>query len=138
MPELVVVLEHTGLPRIAVLGELHSWRRNMERFAFEVPNSLLKISGLSFMHPKWTAPMVEDVVCQAIEVFGPYRCIFGSNFPVDAPSSTYFDLWTAFNRFVFGYSSAERHAMFVDNAIRCYNIPDPACCNRVVPSGADR
>ena len=41
----------------------------------------------------------EPIRC-CIETFGPQRCMFESNFPVDKVSCTYADLWRAFELIV--------------------------------------
>jgi L-fuconolactonase len=57
-----------------------------------------------------------------IEQFGPNRCMFESNFPVDKVSYSYNVLYNAFKRLSKGYSAAERAALFHDTAARVYRI----------------
>ena len=57
-----------------------------------------------------------------IEQFGPKRCMFESNFPVDKVSYSYNLMYNAFKRLSKGYSAAERAAMFHDTAARAYRI----------------
>ena len=57
-----------------------------------------------------------------IEQFGPERCMFESNFPVDKVSYSYNVLFNAFKRLSRGYSPTERSAMFHDNAVRVYRL----------------
>ncbi len=57
-----------------------------------------------------------------IEQFGPDRCMFESNFPVDKVSYSYLVLYNAFKRLSAGYSAAERAAMFHDTAARVYRL----------------
>ena len=59
-----------------------------------------------------------------IEQFGPDRCMFESNFPVDKPSYSYNVLFNAFKRLSAGYTTTERAALFHDTAMRVYNISD--------------
>jgi predicted TIM-barrel fold metal-dependent hydrolase len=58
----------------------------------------------------------------AMQEFGPNRCMFESNFPVDRASCSYTVLWNAFKRLTQGYSSAERTALFYDTAARVYKL----------------
>ena len=60
------------------------------------------------------------VLC--LEQFGPDRCMFESNFPVDKVSYSYNVVYNAFKRLSKGYSAAERAAMFHDTAARVYRI----------------
>jgi predicted TIM-barrel fold metal-dependent hydrolase len=57
-----------------------------------------------------------------IEQFGPDRCMFESNFPVDKRSYSYTVLWNAFKRFSIGFSATERAALFSDTAVRVYRL----------------
>ena len=59
-----------------------------------------------------------------IQQFGPDRCMFESNFPVDKISYSYNVIYNAFKRLSKGYSPTERAAMFHDTAARVYNISD--------------
>jgi predicted TIM-barrel fold metal-dependent hydrolase len=61
----------------------------------------------------------------AIELFGPERCMFESNFPVDGKLVDYCALWNAFKKAVAGYSADERQAMLCDNAVRIYRLDLP-------------
>ena len=47
-----------------------------------------------------------------IDTFGPERCMFESNFPVDRESCSYVVLWNAFKKVSAGYSPAERAELF--------------------------
>ncbi len=57
-----------------------------------------------------------------IEAFGPERCMFESNFPVDKVTSSYAVYWNAFKRIAAGASADEKRAMFHDTAARFYKL----------------
>ena len=57
-----------------------------------------------------------------IDVFGPERCMFESNFPVDRLSLSYLVLWNAFKKMTYDFSDDERDAMFFGTAARVYRI----------------
>jgi L-fuconolactonase len=57
-----------------------------------------------------------------IECFGPERCMFESNFPVDKLSCSYTVLWNSFKRLSKGYSPDERAALFHGTAARVYRL----------------
>ena len=65
-----------------------------------------------------TRPYVET----AIELFGPDRCMFESNFPVDKLSSSYGVLWNSFKRIAEGCSRDEKAKLFHDTAVRVYRL----------------
>ena len=57
-----------------------------------------------------------------IEAFGPKRCMFESNFPVDKLSAPYAIYWNAFKRLAAGASGADKAALFRDTAKRFYGL----------------
>lgn len=61
-----------------------------------------------------------------VEAFGPGRCMFESNFPVDKASCGYTALWNAFKRIMAGWPAQERAALFHDNAMRFYRLSEAA------------
>jgi hypothetical protein len=65
-------------------------------------------------------PFVET----CIEAFGPARCMFESNFPVDKGCCSYAVLWNAFKRIAAGCSEHEKADLFAGTAIRFYRLPD--------------
>ncbi len=58
----------------------------------------------------------------SIEKFGPNRCMFESNFPVDKVSFSYNVMYNAFKRVSQGYSDSERADLFHDTAARVYRL----------------
>ena len=63
-----------------------------------------------------------DYYDHCIESFGPDRCMFESNFPVDKRTCSYNVLWNTFKRIASGCSSSEKSALFHDTAARVYRI----------------
>ena len=57
-----------------------------------------------------------------IEAFGPNRCMFESNFPVDKLSCSYQIIWNTFKRIASGATHAEKSALFHDTATRVYSL----------------
>ena len=57
-----------------------------------------------------------------IDCFGPERCLFESNFPVDKLSCGYNVLWNAFKRMAAGFSADEKASLFHDTATRVYRL----------------
>ena len=111
-----------------------TWRRGIAAVA-ECPNVVMKLGGIGmprtgFDWHTWDKPIGSEELAAAmapwmtycIEQFGPNRCMFESNFPVDKVSYAYNVLYNAFKRLSTGYSAAERAAMFHDRAARVYRI----------------
>ena len=60
----------------------------------------------------------------AIECFGPDRCMFESNFPVDRMSISYPVLWNGLKKIAAEYSASEQDALFAGTASPCYGLTD--------------
>jgi predicted TIM-barrel fold metal-dependent hydrolase len=140
VPDLTIILNHIGgLLRVGPYANqddevLATWRRGIAAVA-ECPNVNIKLGGIGMPRTgfDWHTrekPIGSDELAGAmapwmtycIEQFGPNRCMFESNFPVDKVSYSYHVLYNAFKRLSKGYSAAERAAMFHDTAARVYRI----------------
>ena len=68
------------------------------------------------------AAALRPYVETCIEAFGPSRCMFESNFPVDKGSFSYVNLWNAFKRLAQPYSQAEQEMLFRGTAAGFYRL----------------
>jgi hypothetical protein len=59
-----------------------------------------------------------------IQLAGPDRTMFESNFPVDEAGCSYRVLWNAFRRMAADYSESEKADLFASSAIRAYRLPE--------------
>ena len=87
---------------------------------------VMPINGFGF-HKNDRPPTSEELATATrryylhmIDCFGPERCMFESNFPVDKASSSYRVLWNSFKRIASGFSASEKAALFHDTAVRTY------------------
>jgi predicted TIM-barrel fold metal-dependent hydrolase len=124
--EVQFVLCHTGLPAEAVRKGPRSeaftqWRDGISLLA-ELPNVAIKLSGFGMFDREWSAPTVRPFVVAAIERFGPSRCMFASNFPVDSMACSYVTLWSRFEALTRSFSASERAALFGGTARRVYRV----------------
>ncbi len=81
------------------------------------------------VRPDWLARHTEAALEPAlpymdvvIAAFGPARCMFESNFPVDKGMCSYQVMWNAFKRIAAGASAAEKAALFRTTAARFYRL----------------
>jgi predicted TIM-barrel fold metal-dependent hydrolase len=123
-PEVPLVLNHTGLPSDRSAEGLAGWRAAMCRLA-TAPQVVVKISGLGLPGRPWTVADNAPVIRDTIEFFGPARCMFASNFPVDGLCVDFATLWQGFAAAVADLPRAERVALFHDNAVRTYRLGTP-------------
>jgi predicted TIM-barrel fold metal-dependent hydrolase len=120
--DLVVVVEHTGWPRSDSDDERALWQAGIDALAGLGTNVVCKLSGLAMplgsMAVEALAPWLE----YAIEAFGVDRCMFASNFPVDAMSGTFDDLYATFSAVTADLGSDARDKLFAGNAERVYRL----------------
>ena len=139
-PDTTIILDHLGYP----LGTgpfqgrreevFPTWQRDLAALA-ACPNVYCKLGGLAqpdngfALHTARRPPTSDELISlqgryyrHAIDCFGPARCMFESNFPVDKVSISYRVLWNAFKKLVAEFSAAERHAMLYGTAARVYRL----------------
>ncbi len=140
VPETTMILDHFGTPlgagayanrRDEVFGQ---WKADMAEIA-KCPNVVAKLGGMAmpdngFGWDQRATPPTSDEFVQAqrdyylhtIECFGPKRCMFESNFPVDKLSISYAVLWNGLKKIAAGFTEAEKDAMFYGTAARIYRL----------------
>jgi L-fuconolactonase len=95
-PAVVIVLDHLGKPDIRTHGAAsrsratHAWFADLADLA-QRQNVVVKLSGLATEadHERWRERDIAPYLTHAIEVFGPDRCLFGSDWPVATLATTY-------------------------------------------------
>jgi predicted TIM-barrel fold metal-dependent hydrolase len=68
------------------------------------------------------AEMWKPYIETCIELFGPDRCMFESNFPVEKMGSNYVTLWNCFKRITAGASASEKASLYSETARRVYRL----------------
>ncbi|MDG1196502.1 MAG: amidohydrolase family protein [Actinomycetota bacterium] len=140
-PGTPIVIDHLG----CILGTgpykdqrhiiLEFWKEAMTELA-SCPNTFLKLGGIGMPmmgfrwdkqdNPATSSQLVEaweDPIKEMIELFGPERCMFESNFPVDRRGAGYTVLWNAFKKIAANYSNVEKKWLFHDTAADAYRLP---------------
>ena len=121
-PELRLVVDHLAKPPIA-RGEIDDWSRALREFGSQ-PNVSCKLSGL-VTEADWTRWRVEDLkpcVDLALEVFGPRRMMFGSDWPVCLLAGSYDQVLEAAQSMLASVSEEDRSRIFAANAVEFYRI----------------
>jgi L-fucono-1,5-lactonase len=122
MPEVPFVIDHIAKPRIRE-GILQPWADRMAAFA-GLEHVACKVSGmvteadLERWQPGDLAPYVDHV----LEVFGPRRLIFGSDWPVCLLAASYDRVLSVANELLGSLSDAERAGVFGGTAMRVYRL----------------
>ena len=142
-PETTIVLDHFGGPlgigpyegrRAEVFEE---WKNNITELA-RSPNVVAKLGGINMpvngfgWHHRPSPPTSDELVAatrdyylHTIDKFGPRRCMFESNFPVDRVSCSYVVLWNAFKKIAAGFTDEEKAQLFHRTAAEVYRLKLP-------------
>lgn len=116
-----IVLNHAGMWVDRSGGGWREFKNGLRTLAAR-PNVTVKISGLGMFDRQWTTESIRPLVLETIEVFGPDRSMFASNFPVDKLFSTYVSLWKAFGDITADLTEGERAKLFSGTARRIYRL----------------
>ncbi|MFT3800914.1 MAG: amidohydrolase family protein [Burkholderiaceae bacterium] len=141
-PDTRIIVDHMGGPigigRYAARRDqvFADWRAAIGRIARR-PNVAMKLGGMAMpifgfdlrarpvpLDSAATARLWQPYVDVCIDAFGPSRCMFASNFPVDKGSVSYPILWNAFKRMAAGYTEAEQARLFAGTAADVYRLDD--------------
>lgn len=131
LPEVRFVLDHLGKPRLADAADdsraLSAWRHDLAALA-ALPNVTAKVSGLitEASWDGWTPADLRPAVDHALDVFGPDRLMFGSDWPVCLLAASYGRWLDVARGLLADLTGAERDAVLAGTACRVYGIARPA------------
>ena len=139
-PDTNMVMGHCGGPlgygpyagkRDEVFSQ---WKRSVTELA-ACPNVTMKLGGMMIRlaaidYVKLPAPPSSTEIARlwgpyiqtCIDLFGPQRCMFESNFPVEKLGASWVTLWNAFKRITAGATPDERAMLFSGTAQRVYRL----------------
>jgi len=122
LPDVRFVIDHLAKPTIAS-GELEPWRGRIAAFA-ELDSVAGKLSGLvtEASWSSWTSGDLRPYVDHAIDVFGPDRLVFGSDWPVCLLAASYQEVVEAAMTTLSALSAVEQSAVMGANATRIYGL----------------
>lgn len=115
------VLVHAGMLEDPSEVGFVRWKAALSRLA-AAPNLTCKLSGLNTFVRRLDPDLVRRICTTALELFGPKRCLFGSNFPIEKLWCGYRDLLAAYRAGIAHLAEADRRAVLSDNARRIYRL----------------
>lgn len=123
-PDLPMVIDHLAKPRIKD-RQVDDWLPHF-RAAAAFPNVFCKLSGLITEADwrGWTAADLTPYVRAALDLFGPDRLMFGSDWPVCELAGTYGEVHQAAVEALGPIAESERDRIFGATAQRFYNLPN--------------
>jgi L-fuconolactonase len=121
VPELVLVVDHLAKPALDG-GDRDEWAAAMTAAARE-PNVATKLSGWTTPPgPQATAARLRPFVEHAVEVFGPDRLLYASNWPVTLVAGGYDWMWEETLETLRSLSPQEQRAVLGGSAQRLYRL----------------
>jgi L-fuconolactonase len=126
-PALRFVVDHIAKPDIAG-GGFEAWSALMRPFATEAGHVWCKLSGMATEAnwQSWTPQDLQPYVDEALAIFGPRRCLFGSDWPVCLLAGSYARILDALKEAIAPLSPGERERVLAGSAIELYglNLPE--------------
>lgn len=121
-PNVSFVLDHIGKPDIRN-AVIEPWAAQIAELA-EFPNVHCKLSGMvtEADHNHWTTRDLRPYAEHVLEVFGPDRIMFGSDWPVATLASTYRDWFETVRAFIGELTEDEQKNILYNNAARFYRL----------------
>jgi L-fuconolactonase len=121
-PDLPMVIDHGAKPYIA-RGEIEPWRQDMNAVARDFPNVCCKLSGLATEAAAgWTIETLKPYVHALVDIWGPKRLMWGSDWPVLNLAGNYRDWFKSVKKLTNQLSDDERADIFGNTAQRFYGI----------------
>jgi L-fuconolactonase len=119
---LRMVLDHMAKPEISA-HKTEPWKTEMAKVA-AIPGVYCKISGLVTEADKerWTSEDLRPYLRSALELFGPDRLMWGSDWPVCLLASPYGRVLRATSDAIGPISEIESEKIFYSNAKRFYRL----------------
>lgn len=121
-PDLPVVLDHIAKPVVSGPPP-ENWKRDLRELARR-ENVMCKFSGVVTEVPgwAWSPTLLHPYFDAVLEIFGPRRLMFGSDWPVCQVAADYQDWHRFVADCVSPLSADERAAILGGNAARFYNL----------------
>jgi len=121
VPEVKVAICHFASPWDQSDLGFDYWKKQMQAFA-ELPNCYMKLSGFSMFKHTFDSESFKRYAHAAINIFGPQRCMFGSNFPVDKLYISYADLLAQWHEIIAIYNIDEANYLASKTASNFYQL----------------
>jgi L-fuconolactonase len=122
VPDVKIVIDHIAKPSIRT-KEKTRWELNMAAIA-TAGNVHCKLSGMvtEAAWMRWTKEDFKPFLDEMLEIFGPKRLLYGSDWPVCLVSASYEEQLDIVESYIQRLSVSEREQIMGTNAINFYNL----------------
>ena len=131
VPDLKIILCHRGIelckhPADPDFLKSQEYWDAMKKFAAR-PNTYMKLSMFGFSDISWkNGDMVIEKAIELVKLFGPERCMFGTNYPVDnlpfLGGWTMKDMLKTFNAIAKNFTPEEQARLYYETALEAYRM----------------
>ena len=123
-PETTFVLVHAGMLVGTDEDNLRAWRAGLRRMA-PLQNLVVKLTGQGTFVHRVDPALISLVADHVLDLFGPRRAMFGTNFPIEKIWTPMADLVDAWRQALSGLPPEERSWVFAETARSVYRLPAP-------------
>lgn len=120
-PDILIVLEHLGWPLKSDLAYLPLWKERLAQLA-QLQNVFLKISCLGWIFQKNEEAVTISYIQEAVNLFGPNRCLVGSNYPSDRVYLPFAEIFQIIKKALASYSPLDQQKIFHQNSKKLYRL----------------
>jgi len=120
-PDVTFILQHAGMPEDLSEEGWASWRDGMDALA-RMPNVTSKLSGFGTFVHRVDKDLIKRIIFETVDMFGPDRCMYGSNFPIEKIWSSYQALVEAHVWAAADLGEDVMHEIFYATAARVYRL----------------
>ena len=130
-PETTFVLVHAGMLVGTDEDTVRVWQDGLRRMA-SLQNLVVKLTGQGTFVHRVDPALLSLVAGHVLDLFGPRRAMFGTNFPIEKIWTSMADLVDAWRRVLSALPPEEQSWVFAETARTVYRLPAPD------PSAEDR
>ena len=123
LPELRIVVDHLGKPPFGSPGWAE-WRHTLAAVAGR-PGTVAKVSGWQVPGRPFTSEAVRPAWETALELFGPDRLMWGSDWPLTVPVGGYSTAWAVMASLIGELSIDEQAMVLAGTASSVYRLDRP-------------
>jgi predicted TIM-barrel fold metal-dependent hydrolase len=120
-PHITFVLVHAGMLEGDDPETVAIWEAGLQRLAAH-DNVVVKLTGLGTFVRRLDRDLIAFIVRRCLDWFGPERCMWGSNFPVEKLWTDYESMFSTYQDVLAREDPATRDAVFGETAKRVYSL----------------
>lgn len=124
LPNLRIVVDHLAKPPFGDAAAWTQWRRTLARVAGHA-NCTAKVSGLQVPGRPFTVAEVRPAWETALQLFGPDRLMWGSDWPMTVLTEGYAGTWDVMSTLIGELSPAEQAQLMSGTVTSVYGLDRP-------------